>query len=165
MRVRSTATAAAAVRGRRLELGLSQDELARRAGVSRKWVYEFEAGKPAAQLGHVLRVCEALGLETEAKLDVDRRLRRAIERGELHLHYQPLVATGGRPRPFPGVPFDGKKVISYFEAMVPKELPKKLVIIGGGVIGLAGTQVVVPRRAGTLAVALDQLVDSRHGEF
>jgi predicted signal transduction protein with EAL and GGDEF domain len=39
---------------------------------------------------------EALGLETEAKLDVDRRLRRAIERGELHLHYQPLVETGGR---------------------------------------------------------------------
>jgi EAL domain-containing protein (putative c-di-GMP-specific phosphodiesterase class I) len=39
---------------------------------------------------------EALGLETEAKLDVDRRLRRAIQRGELHLHYQPLVETGGR---------------------------------------------------------------------
>jgi dihydrolipoamide dehydrogenase len=46
-----------------------------------------------------------------------------------------IVATGGRPRPFPGVPFDGKRVISYFEAMVPKELPKKLVIIGGGAIG------------------------------
>ncbi len=46
-----------------------------------------------------------------------------------------IVATGGRPRPFPGVPFDGKKVISYFEAMVPKEVPKRLVIIGGGAIG------------------------------
>ena len=39
---------------------------------------------------------EALGLEAEAKLDVDRRLRRAIERGELQLHYQPLVETRGR---------------------------------------------------------------------
>jgi HTH-type transcriptional regulator/antitoxin HipB len=65
MRLRSIAAAAAAVRGRRLELGFSQDELARRAGVSRKWVYEFEAGKPAAELGHVLRVCEALGLELD----------------------------------------------------------------------------------------------------
>jgi dihydrolipoamide dehydrogenase len=46
-----------------------------------------------------------------------------------------VLATGGRPRPFPGVPFDGKRVISYFEAMVPKELPKRLVIIGGGAIG------------------------------
>jgi EAL domain-containing protein (putative c-di-GMP-specific phosphodiesterase class I) len=39
---------------------------------------------------------EALGLQTEAKLDVDRRLRRAIENGELHLHYQPLIEAGGR---------------------------------------------------------------------
>jgi len=46
-----------------------------------------------------------------------------------------IVATGGRPRQLPGVEFDGKKVISYFEAMVPKELPKRLVIIGGGAIG------------------------------
>ncbi len=62
MRVRSIADAAAAVRGRRQELDLSQDQVARRAGVSRKWVYEFEAGKPTAALGHVLRVFEALGL-------------------------------------------------------------------------------------------------------
>jgi len=46
-----------------------------------------------------------------------------------------ILATGGRPRQLPGLEFDGKKVISYFEAMVPKELPKKLVIIGGGAIG------------------------------
>jgi len=46
-----------------------------------------------------------------------------------------VLATGGRPRALPGLEFDGKKIISYFEAMVPKELPKKLVIIGGGAIG------------------------------
>ena len=66
MRVRSIGDAAAVVRGRRLELKLSQDELARRAGVSRKWVYEFEAGKPAAELGHVIRVLDALGVRLEA---------------------------------------------------------------------------------------------------
>jgi len=59
-----------------------------------------------------------------------------LEYGKEAVQFKNLViATGGRPRPFPGVPFDGKKVISYFEAMVPKELPKKLVIIGGGAIG------------------------------
>ncbi|MHC4955279.1 MAG: dihydrolipoyl dehydrogenase [Planctomycetota bacterium] len=46
-----------------------------------------------------------------------------------------IIATGARPRPFPGVDFDGEKVISYFQAMVPKSLPKKLAIIGGGAIG------------------------------
>jgi len=65
MQVRSIADAAAAVRGRRLELDLSQDQLGRRAGVSRKWVYEFEAGKATAELGHALRVLDALGLRLD----------------------------------------------------------------------------------------------------
>jgi dihydrolipoamide dehydrogenase len=59
-----------------------------------------------------------------------------LEYGKEAVQFKNLIlATGGRPRPFPGVPFDGKRVISYFDAMVPKELPKKLVIIGGGAIG------------------------------
>lgn len=53
---------AAAVRGRRLDLGMSQAELAARAHVSRKYVYEFEAGKPTAELGLILRVLDALDL-------------------------------------------------------------------------------------------------------
>jgi Helix-turn-helix. len=65
MRVISIGDAAAAVRGHRLDLDLSQDQLARRAGMSRKWVYEFEAGKPKAEFAHVLRVFEALGLHLD----------------------------------------------------------------------------------------------------
>jgi HTH-type transcriptional regulator/antitoxin HipB len=56
---------AAAVRGRRTDLGVSQAELAKRTGVSRKWIYEFEAGKPTAELGLLLRVLDALGLRIE----------------------------------------------------------------------------------------------------
>lgn len=44
---------------------MSQAELAARAGVSRKWVYEFEAGKPNAELGLLLRVLDALDLVLE----------------------------------------------------------------------------------------------------
>ncbi|HEY7933333.1 MAG TPA: helix-turn-helix transcriptional regulator [Solirubrobacteraceae bacterium] len=62
MRIRSIRDLAAAIRGRRRELGLTQADLAMRAGVSRKWVYEFEAGKPAAELQLILRVMDALGL-------------------------------------------------------------------------------------------------------
>jgi len=46
-----------------------------------------------------------------------------------------IIATGARPRQLPGTPFDKKRVISYFEAMIPEKLPKKLVVIGGGAIG------------------------------
>lgn len=60
--IRSIRDLSAAVRGRRKDLGLSQAELATRAGISRKWVYEFEAGKPAAEFGFILRVLDALGL-------------------------------------------------------------------------------------------------------
>ena len=65
MRVYSVADVAAAVRGRRLDRGLSQSELAERCGVSRKWISEFEAGKATAEFALVLRVLEELGLMIE----------------------------------------------------------------------------------------------------
>jgi HTH-type transcriptional regulator/antitoxin HipB len=63
--IRSVHDLAAAIRGRRTDLGMSQAELAKRTGVSRKWIYEFEAGKPTAELGLLLRVLDALGLGIE----------------------------------------------------------------------------------------------------
>lgn len=65
MRIRSTQDFAAAARGRRQELRLTQEQLANRVGVSRKWVYEFESGRPAAHLGIVLRLLEALRLDLD----------------------------------------------------------------------------------------------------
>jgi transcriptional regulator with XRE-family HTH domain len=65
MRVKSIHDLASAARGRRLELGLSQAELAARAGVSRDWVNSFEAGKPTVELILVLRILEALRLRVE----------------------------------------------------------------------------------------------------
>ncbi len=47
-----------------------------------------------------------------------------------------LIATGVRPRPLPGAEYDGKKVISYKEAMSLAKQPKSMVIIGAGPIGL-----------------------------
>lgn len=69
MKVRSINDLAAVVRGRRRDLGLSQAELAVRAGVSRKWIYQFEAGKPTAELRLILRVLEALGLILDVTYD------------------------------------------------------------------------------------------------
>jgi dihydrolipoamide dehydrogenase len=47
-----------------------------------------------------------------------------------------IVATGARPRALPGIEPDGKLIWTYFEAMVPKELPKKLLVMGSGAIGI-----------------------------
>ena len=46
-----------------------------------------------------------------------------------------IIATGARPRFFPGMEFDGKRVISSKEAMVLDAPPKKMIIIGSGAIG------------------------------
>lgn len=62
MIVHSILDLSAAVKGRRLDLGLSQAQLASQIGASRKWISEFEAGKPTAELGLVLRALDGVGL-------------------------------------------------------------------------------------------------------
>jgi dihydrolipoamide dehydrogenase len=47
-----------------------------------------------------------------------------------------IVATGARSREMPGLPFNGKSVISSREAMILPEQPKRLAIIGAGAIGV-----------------------------
>ena len=47
-----------------------------------------------------------------------------------------IVATGARPRALPGIEPDGKLIWTYFEAMVPQELPKSLLVMGSGAIGI-----------------------------
>ena len=47
-----------------------------------------------------------------------------------------IIATGGRARAFPGVEFDGKKIITSKEAMSLEQPPKKMIIIGAGAIGV-----------------------------
>jgi dihydrolipoamide dehydrogenase len=47
-----------------------------------------------------------------------------------------IVATGARPRVLPGIEPDKELIWTYFEAMVPKALPKSLVVIGSGAIGI-----------------------------
>lgn len=46
-----------------------------------------------------------------------------------------IIATGSRPAPFPGLPFDGTGIISSDDAVQMRSVPKSLLIIGAGVIG------------------------------
>lgn len=47
-----------------------------------------------------------------------------------------IVATGARPRALPGIEPDGKLIWTYFDAMVPQTMPKSLVVMGSGAIGI-----------------------------
>lgn len=46
-----------------------------------------------------------------------------------------ILATGARPRQMPFIPVDGEKIITSREALVIKELPESIVVIGSGAIG------------------------------
>jgi dihydrolipoamide dehydrogenase len=47
-----------------------------------------------------------------------------------------ILATGARPRVLPGLEPDKKVIWTYFEAMVPDRMPKSLLVIGSGAIGI-----------------------------
>jgi dihydrolipoamide dehydrogenase len=47
-----------------------------------------------------------------------------------------ILATGARARDLPFAPADGKRIWTYRHAMVPPEIPKKLLVIGSGAIGI-----------------------------
>jgi HTH-type transcriptional regulator / antitoxin HipB len=62
MRLGNTVDLALFVRDRRRALSMTQSQLAARAGVSRRWLSDLEAGKSTAEVGLVFKIVSALGL-------------------------------------------------------------------------------------------------------
>jgi len=54
-----------------------------------------------------------------------------------------VIATGSRPRMLPGLEADGKFVMTSDEALQMEELPKSIIIVGGGVIGIEWASMLV----------------------
>ena len=66
------------------------------------------------------------------KLEVVKTEGNASEMSAKHI----ILATGARARSLPGLEPDGKLVWTYKEAMVPETMPKSLLVIGSGAIGI-----------------------------
>ena len=70
-----------------------------------------------------------------------------------------IVATGARARDLPFAPADGKRIWTYRHAMVPPEMPKKLLVIGSGAIGIEFASFYNDMGAGvTVVEMLDRIV-------
>jgi len=62
-----------------------------------------------------------------------------------------IIASGSKPMVFPAFPFDGRHILSSSDALLLKEIPESILVVGGGVIGcefafifsLLGSQVTV----------------------
>jgi HTH-type transcriptional regulator / antitoxin HipB len=77
MRINTFNDLIAVARGRRMELGLTQAQLAIRAGVSRDWIISFERGKPTVELARVLRLLSYLGLQIDVTPVTDETTSKA----------------------------------------------------------------------------------------
>jgi len=77
---------------------------------------------------------EAPGKITVKKSDVEGP-KGALGEGTYQAKHI-IVATGARPRVLPGLEPDKKLIWTYFEAMVPEKMPKSLLVMGSGAIGI-----------------------------
>ena len=77
-----------------------------------------------------------------------------------------IIATGARARQIPGMESDGTQILTYREAMVPKTMPKSLIVVGSGAIGIEfasfyrdmGVEV-------TVVEALDRILNAEDSEI
>jgi len=81
-----------------------------------------------------------------------------------------IIATGSKPNFFPGMKPDKKRIITSTEALELKEVPKKLLVIGGGVIGLEmgsvykrlGSQVEIIEFAPRILSGMDETIGKEY---
>ncbi|KHQ52176.1 dihydrolipoyl dehydrogenase [Mameliella alba] len=88
-------------------------------------------------VGHLLKKNKVTTLMGTARLDGPGRVHVTTDKGEDLLEAGSVVlATGARARELPGLEADGKQVWTYKHALVPPHMPKKLLVIGSGAIGI-----------------------------
>jgi dihydrolipoamide dehydrogenase len=89
-------------------------------------------------IGHLLKknkvtVFDGFGkLKGKGKLSVEKDGKVIEELSAKHI----IIATGARARVLPGLEPDGEQVVTYKEAMVPKDMPKSMIVVGSGAIGI-----------------------------
>ena len=59
-----------------------------------------------------------------------------------------IIATGSEATPFPGLNIDEKKVVTSTGALALEQVPKTMVVIGGGIIGLEMVRPAMPGKTG-----------------
>ncbi|HAH10106.1 MAG TPA: transcriptional regulator [Alphaproteobacteria bacterium] len=79
------------IKSKRLDLGLDQATLAKKAGVSRIWIVAMEAGKDNASLALVLRTLNALGVVLTADA-------RTAQTGAPQIDLDAIIAAAKAPR-------------------------------------------------------------------
>lgn len=92
------------------------------------------AGQLQAGVKHLLKKNKVTVIEGRAKLAGKGKV--AVEKGPVLSAPHIILATGARARSIPGLEPDGQQVWTYKEALVPPSMPKSLLVVGSGAIGI-----------------------------
>ena len=88
-------------------------------------------------VGHLMKKNTVEGLMGEASLPAKGKVSVKTEKGTEELTAKNIIlATGARARELPGLEADGDLVWTYKHALMPPRMPKKLLVIGSGAIGI-----------------------------
>jgi len=95
------------------------------------------AGQLSAGIGHLLKKNKVAVVMGEARLAAPGQVAVRTAKGDEMLSAPDIIlATGARARELPGLAADGDRVWTYKHALVPKRMPKDLLVIGSGAIGI-----------------------------
>ena len=95
------------------------------------------AGQLSGGIGHLMKKNKVAVLMGSASLAGKGKVTVKAKEGEETLTAKNIVlATGARARNLPGLEADGKRVWMYKDALQPPHMPKKLLVIGSGAIGI-----------------------------
>ncbi|MBL4748977.1 MAG: dihydrolipoyl dehydrogenase [Amylibacter sp.] len=90
-----------------------------------------------AGIGHLLKKNKVTAIMGEATLVAKGKVSVKTAKGTEELTGKNIIlATGARARELPGLEADGKRVWTYKSALTPPHMPKKLLVIGSGAIGI-----------------------------
>jgi len=88
-------------------------------------------------VGHLLKKNKVEVIMGEARVSAPGKVSVKTDKGTEELTSKNIIlATGARARNLPGLEADGERVWSYKHALVPPHMPKKLLVIGSGAIGI-----------------------------
>ncbi|MEM6578864.1 MAG: dihydrolipoyl dehydrogenase [Pseudomonadota bacterium] len=88
-------------------------------------------------VGHLLKKNKVTALMGEATVTAKGKVSVKTDKGTEELLAKNIIlATGARARELPGLEADGDRVWTYKHALVPPHMPKKLLVIGSGAIGI-----------------------------
>ena len=95
------------------------------------------AGQLSGGIGHLMKKNKVTVFMGEATIPAKGKVSVKTDKGSEELTAKNIVlATGARARELPGLEADGKLVWTYKHALQPAHMPKKLLVIGSGAIGI-----------------------------